>query len=99
MVRTILGVGSLLSLALASSLAVVITAFLGPHLARLLAMYGGNLEPTLPITPFPWALAVAAALPAAALAFTRRFGLAGLALTLEFGVCGWRLWTWMGETG
>ena len=62
-------------------------------------MYGGNLEPRLPTTPFPWVLAVLAVVPAVALAATRRFGLAGLALTLEFGVCGWRFWSWMGETG
>ncbi len=97
-VRTLLGVGSLLSLALASALAVVITAFFGPHLARLLAMYGGNLEPTLPITPFPWVLAVLAVVPAVALATTRRFGLAGLALTLEFVVCGWQIARLVGET-
>lgn len=93
----VLGVGSLLSLALASTLAVAVTAFLGPNLAMLLAMYGGNLEPTLPTAPFPWALAVGAAAPAVGLAFTRRFGLAGLALTLEFGVCGWQMVRLVGE--
>ncbi len=95
LLRTIFGVGSLLSMALASALAVLVTALLGPNLAMLLAMYGGNLEPTVPTTPFPWVLAFVAASPAAALAATRRFGLAAMALALEFVVCGWQVWRLM----
>jgi hypothetical protein len=79
MLGALFGLSSLISAYAAGIAGAAIALTLGPPLAILLRMYGGDTEPTQPEPWYPWGLAAGLALLPIPLALRKRWTLAGLA--------------------
>jgi hypothetical protein len=83
---------SLASLVAAGVIAHLTVAFVGPPLAMLGRMYGGELEPRTPNLAYPWLGAVLLALLPALPAAHRRWTLATGAVVPFLLLPFWQLW-------
>jgi hypothetical protein len=79
MLGALFGLSSLFSAYAAGVAGAAIALKLGPALAMLLRMYGGDTEPTQPEPFYPWGLAAALAVLPIPLALRKRWTLAGIA--------------------
>lgn len=84
----VLGLASFVSTAFSVVGIVLLCAFVGPDLAMVLRMYGGDLEPVRATLAFPWLVCVLSLLPAVALGLRKQNTLATLACVLPLVVCG-----------